>query len=1006
MSGDDETIDGFSTDSRNPLEILADEFSSAIRSGEQPSVEEYAARVPEQRDEAIALLRSIAMFERVSEEDLARKRIDRKTRQLAQRRLETLGDFRIIREIGRGGMGIIYEAEQVSLKRRVALKVLGPGIADTPRQLERFRRESEAVARLHHTNIVPVFGVGEDDGVHYYAMQLIRGKPLSESREYSLPEIAKLGMQAAGALAYAHSHGVLHRDIKPSNLLLDEEGNLWVTDFGLAKLTDVGELTQTGDIMGTLKYMAPEQLDGRADERTDVYALGLTLYELTTGKPAFDVSKSLINRIRNHQFPSPRSVNKQIPIDLETIILKATAHDAISRYASAAAMADDLRRFSEDRPIEARRASQLEKLTRWSRRNPALAVSTAATVLLLLTTTGVSAWGYLTTSSALATAHDALDEADSARKGAERAQARAESNLLTAMNAFDAIFDNVAARGVPQVLALDIAEDDDTQTPPFESTLTEDDVLLLDKLLRFYNEFAVQNESDTALKSKTALAYKRSGTILERLGRSEKAEEAYIKALKLLRELADNNPESADTILAISQTLNDRGLSRAVNTSNFMEAVEIHHEAIDMLRRCSERIRSLPEIRFEMARGLDCAGSLMARSGGDLIADGTAGGRPGKMSGPGRGPGGPAGQSEPPFEFGGPGMPHPEFDFGPNGPPPDFQRRDDQQIGPGPEIRDPNNRPAERQGDRQGMGRGRFGEDPMRPRGRPAGGPGENIANELNEAAELLGGLCREYPDNDDYRFALAQVHHHRMSHWLIESRIHEAEQAFEASLRELDALIEKNPNQPRALVERSDTLAAAGLGLKSLSPDQRRSYLEQAVANAEKLCEAFPNNAEYQTLLGGTHYKLGVSAAQNRPEQSPELEVAENHLDKAVEAFDNLHRRFPSNRFYRFRFLVAYHQFILLQLRPEWNDKLNDEQIQKMRDRLAGVLDEFASETNVERGAGGIAGRAHQTLAQLEHRLGNTEAAEAALKKAKKFGPQMQPPQGVPRFGGERDRL
>ena len=202
------------TDVMNPLDVLADEFSQAIRSGLQPSIADFENRIPERREEVRALLKSIQIFERVSHLEHIRHRQQRKASQFASKPLEIVGDFRIVREIGRGGMGIIYEAEQMSLKRRVALKVLGPAVADSPKQLDRFHRESEAIARLHHTNIVPVYGIGEDKGVHFYAMHLIEGTTLNESPSLSFAEIAKIGYQVADALQYAHAHGVLHRDVK------------------------------------------------------------------------------------------------------------------------------------------------------------------------------------------------------------------------------------------------------------------------------------------------------------------------------------------------------------------------------------------------------------------------------------------------------------------------------------------------------------------------------------------------------------------------------------------------------------------------------------------------------------------------------------------------------------------------------------------------------------------------------------------------------------------------
>src|SRR5262245_47729069 len=337
---------------------------------------------------------------------------------------EQLGDFRILREVGRGGMGVVYEAEQVSLGRRVALKVLpGHSLLD-PRQLQRFRREAQAAARLHHTNIVPVYGVGEAGGLHYYVMQFIQGLGLDEvlgelkrlrhdrggianppeparigtrprdgpsavdvarslltgvvrtdGAAAGLPEtathpasatprpglsdssvhlpgqaegsslsesgraywhsVARIGIQVADALAYAHSQGVLHRDIKPSNLLLDEQGVVWVTDFGLAKAaTETENLTHTGDIVGTLRYLAPERLTGRSDARSDVYGLGLTLYELLTLRPAFSASdrNKLIQQLLRDDAPRPGKLNAAIPRDLETIVLTAIERDPVRRY--------------------------------------------------------------------------------------------------------------------------------------------------------------------------------------------------------------------------------------------------------------------------------------------------------------------------------------------------------------------------------------------------------------------------------------------------------------------------------------------------------------------------------------------------------------------------------------------------------------------------------------------------------------------------------------------------
>jgi outer membrane protein assembly factor BamB/tRNA A-37 threonylcarbamoyl transferase component Bud32 len=323
-----------------------------------------------------------------------------------------IGDFRIVREVGRGGMGVVYEAEQLSLKRKVALKVLRFGAVADAEVMQRFQREAETVARLHHTNIVPIFAVGCDQGVHYYAMQFIDGHSLAdvlqENRQAGgepLPaaEVARWGLQAAEALAHAHRRGVIHRDIKPSNLLLDAEGVLWLTDFGLAKRADEVTFTLAGVLMGTPRYMSPEQaatVKQPIDHRTDIYSLGATLYELATGQPVFqaDTPNGVLNQILNAEPVAPRQVRPTLPRDLETIILKCLSKEPDRRYATAEALAADLRAFLEGRAIKARRPSLAEQVLRWARRQRRsavlAAVTAAASVLLVI---GASfAWGWYT----------------------------------------------------------------------------------------------------------------------------------------------------------------------------------------------------------------------------------------------------------------------------------------------------------------------------------------------------------------------------------------------------------------------------------------------------------------------------------------------------------------------------------------------------------------------------------------------------------------------------------
>jgi serine/threonine protein kinase len=467
---------------------LANEFAERYRRGERPSLTEYTERHPELADEIRDLFPPLVMMEKLG--GGSDRSADRVTGRFQPCRPipDRLGDFRIIREIGRGGMGIVYEAEQESLGRHVALKVLSHPRHLGPTQLIRFQREARAAALLHHTNIVPVFGVGVHEDVHYYAMQFIEGQSLDSLlreltrlrrdavQEKSIPHlepdsiltsvssgllrnrsrvevkpsvadaspivpsptaptgaltggaagavdadslpinasssslstlgqkepryfrsVARLGMQVAEALAYAHSHGVVHRDIKPANLLLDLQGTIWVTDFGLAKAEGSEELTSPGDVVGTLRYMAPERFQGKAYSSSDIYSLGLTLYEMLTLKPAFTSAHrvQLLNSIIHVEPARPRKLERQIPRDLETIVLKAIAKNPDDRFASAGEMARELGRFVSGRPIHSRRASMPERLWRWSRRNPAVALLTllaASLTTVLAIGSTVAAW--------------------------------------------------------------------------------------------------------------------------------------------------------------------------------------------------------------------------------------------------------------------------------------------------------------------------------------------------------------------------------------------------------------------------------------------------------------------------------------------------------------------------------------------------------------------------------------------------------------------------------------
>jgi serine/threonine protein kinase/Flp pilus assembly protein TadD len=513
-----------------------------------------------------------------------------------------LGDYQIVREIGRGGMGVVYEALQLSLGRRVALKILPFASALDARQLQRFKHEAQTAAQLHHPHIVPIYAVGYDRGVHYYAMQFIEGKTLaafidvlrqtagledarlpptvayadklpSHPGETDLsstspdppiplfvaaPETAKLsgfatersikrtsfvraaaqlGIQAAEALEHAHQVGVVHRDVKPANLMVDLQGKLWITDFGLARFQDNPQLTITGDIVGTWRYMSPEQaLAKRAivDHRTDIYSLGVTLYELLTLTPAFNGQdrQELLRQIAQDDPPAPRRLNNAIPAELETIILKTLAKRPEERYATARELADDLQRFLDDKPVLAQRPTLRERGMKWARRHKPVVVAAAAMLVLSVVFLGITTVVFyvgrqraLDAEEKLTVEHDKLT-AEQAKLVAK--QKKLEDNLKESFRFVDDISTKI--RGSQRVIGGD---------PAVKQKLQEQ----LQEVLSYYKRFAEMNRSEPEVRARTAVTYRKLGDLQSDLGEVAQAEAAYDQAVAVLRELIADQPK-------------------------------------------------------------------------------------------------------------------------------------------------------------------------------------------------------------------------------------------------------------------------------------------------------------------------------------------------------------------------------------------------------------------------------------------------------------------------------
>jgi serine/threonine protein kinase len=438
---------------------VADNFVARQQRGEQPDIEDYAARHPH----LAAVLRQVLAGLQLVRQSAARLGVP--AAHDADPETGTLGDYRILREVGRGGMGIVSEAEQISLGRRVALKVLPFAATMDPRQLQRFKNEALA-AHLDHPHIVDVHGVGCERGVHYYARRYIEGHTLAEIIDQlrtlrgqegaSLPDavvavqtrleaapssrdeptgdytpppaapavaaetavaartgrssgsarlsrsyfrsVAQLGAEVAEALDHAHQMGVVHRDIKPSNLMLDVRGKVWITDFGLAHRDSAANLTLTGDLVGTLRYMSPEQALAKRvpiDHRSDVYSLGVTLYELLTLEPAVGGRdrQELLRQIAFEEPRPPRRLCREVPAELETIVLKAMEKNPHDRYLTAAELAQDLRHFLADQPIRARRPGVVQRLRKWGRRHrPVVWATTLVLLVAMLCGGGTGLW--------------------------------------------------------------------------------------------------------------------------------------------------------------------------------------------------------------------------------------------------------------------------------------------------------------------------------------------------------------------------------------------------------------------------------------------------------------------------------------------------------------------------------------------------------------------------------------------------------------------------------------
>jgi serine/threonine protein kinase/tetratricopeptide (TPR) repeat protein len=601
-------------DEQNREDALAeiiDQCMELLRSGQQPDVHALAAQHPDLADQIREFVPLLLLVEQPSltVEVPADTQFGAGTAAGSADRPDRVGEYRITGEIGRGGMGIVYRAVQESLDREVALKLLPPALVSSVQSRARFLREATAAAALHHTNIVPVFEVGHADDIWFYAMQFIDGVPLDQlqrevvgtglypervvglqprsggrSNSHSVPassrsatphvdrtsavastasdqgsvawfrNVARIGIQVADALDYAHSRKIVHRDIKPANLILDQQGVVWLTDFGLALIGE-SDVTVTGQFPGTTRYMSPERFQGICEPSSDIYALGVTLYEMLTLQPAFPARDrlQLIQQIANLEPRRPGEIDRRIPRDLETIVLKAMEKDPARRYATAFDLMEDLRRFSAGEPITARPISPLERTLKWVRRYPA--VSALAVSLILVGSIGfmVSTWKW----------REAVRERD--QKTA--AQLRAETNLSK-------------AREAVQRMLMQVGDSRLSSIPQMEILRRQ----LLQEALEFNRGF-LEDSDDPETRRDVAVTHASLGNIQRMLGALTEATSSYGQSVRQLTQLQADQPERAELVYDLADVL--------VEFSACQELTGDFDSAIESCRRAAEALESL-----------------------------------------------------------------------------------------------------------------------------------------------------------------------------------------------------------------------------------------------------------------------------------------------------------------------------------------------------------------------------------------------------------------------------
>ena len=509
-----------------------------------------------------------------------------------------LGDFRIIREIGRGGMGIVYEAHQNSLDRRVALKLLPIAAMLDSRQIARFKNESRAAGQLRHPNVVPVFSVGAERRIHFYAMQLIDGPSVdawiqrhgengesnqTSSRDNHWRSVVGYAVEIADALHCAHESGVVHRDVKPSNLLLDHDGKIWITDFGLATCQSELSITISGDVLGTMRYMSPEQAAGRSeqvDHRTDVYSLAATVFEMLTLQPAIsgEDGPAILRSIESA--PPPRLLDfiDGIPSDLTVVLQKAMAKRKDDRYESSRAFASDLQAVLDDRPIGAKPLSAAIRVARWTSRHHRSVAAVSSVLAVGLVWLVVSVLMILQESQA---AHDSKIQRD--------------------------IHFNQAFSTVDELSSLSLKLASVPGTEQIRKSL-------LQETLDYYRQFVAQAADDPRLDQQIAVTHTRIGNLISELEGSANAVEHYQTAAELYEKLSEPIHQSNSLRQHVAHNWNQLGLALA-KTNRASGSQQAYGKAISIQRALATQNPNHADYLTEWATSINNLGLLQREMG-------------------------------------------------------------------------------------------------------------------------------------------------------------------------------------------------------------------------------------------------------------------------------------------------------------------------------------------------------------------------------------------------------